>query len=57
MELLNSTGGTNEFHPWNFLEPIVDRLSLSSPAEVKFGLRINIIMNEKCTANGLDELI
>ena len=60
LELSNSTGGTHEFHPWNFLELEVKRLLLTVPTEKNVGLIVStkcmendqqmLPISEKCTA-------
>ena len=60
VELSNSTGGTHEFHPWNFLELEVKRLQLTVPTEKNVGLIVStkcmknnqqmLPISEKCTA-------
>ena len=38
LELTNSTAGTHEFHPWNFLELLIDGSLLTALAEELYGL-------------------
>ena len=38
LELTNSTAGTHEFHPWNFLELLIDGSLLTVLAEELYGL-------------------
>ena len=51
LELPTSTAGTQEFHPWNFLELVVDCFLSPTPAEGKLGLPISTKKDEKCAAN------